>query len=115
MESADHLGPQPPEVMIALGQETQDLAVVGRLDNPKASWAQGCDGNRKRIVGIILVRAPRAKHPHSGRQSRWNIEHEFTGIASPSCSARRYPSPPADSMAQVRFSNGAAHESNFDT
>ena len=34
--------------------------------------------------------------------------------ASTSRCAKRYPRPPADSMAQVRFSNGAAHESNFD-
>ena len=80
MEPADELGPQTAQVVVALGEQSHDLGVVGRLDAVKTTRAQGGNGNRERIVGIVLLRTPRAEHPDPRGQGGWDVEDNFAGI-----------------------------------
>jgi hypothetical protein len=80
VQAADQLGPQPAQIVIALGEDSHDLAVVGLLHRAKISRAQGGDGDRERVVGIVLLRTSGAEDPDARDQSGWDGEDHFTGI-----------------------------------
>ena len=73
------LGPQPGEVVVAVGQHAQDDGVVVGRDGVEATVAQGGHGGGQGVVGVILLRLARAEHPHARRQRRRNVDHVLAG------------------------------------
>jgi hypothetical protein len=63
VETTDRPDPLDPNVVIALGQQTEHLCMIGRLDGSKSWGAQGGDGDRMGIVGVVLVRPLGGEHP----------------------------------------------------
>jgi hypothetical protein len=83
VEPADELGPQPAQIVIALGQQPHDLGVISPLDGAKTIRAQSRDGDREGVVGIVLLRTPGALEAKVGGTS------STTSPASTSCWASR--------------------------
>ena len=79
VEATGSLGAKAPKVVVASGQHAQDRRVVVGADLAKASMAQRGDRRRQRVVGIVLLGATRAQHPHSCRQSGRDIQHLLAG------------------------------------
>jgi hypothetical protein len=91
-EATDRPDPLHPDVVVALGQQTQHLCVIGRLDRSKPWRAQCGDGDGMGIVGVVLVRPLSGQHPDARGQGCRDIEdlfassHQLLGqqIAEPS-------------------------------
>jgi hypothetical protein len=75
VESAHEPCPVVADVGVALGQEAEHLGVVGGGNGSKSRCAQGSDGHRQGVVGVVLVRSPRRQHPDPGRQRRRHVDH----------------------------------------
>jgi hypothetical protein len=78
VQTAHHPLALIPDVGVALGQKTEDLGVVGRLDGLEPRSTQSGQGNREGIVRIVLVRPGGGEHPDSRRQRRRHVEDLFT-------------------------------------
>ena len=113
MEPADYPGSMTVNVHVALGQEAQNFTMVGSLDAPKFRCTQGGNRNRAGIVGVILVGATGGEHPDTRSQGGRNVEHIFG--PGHELLSQQIADPPADSMAQVRFSNGFSQFINCST
>ena len=75
VQPTDHPRPLPPEITVALGQQPQDLAVIGRFNRSQSRCPQRSDGDRVGIVGVVLVGASRGQHPDPGSQGGRDVEH----------------------------------------
>ena len=80
MESTTEPGPHPAQVMVALGQQPHDLAVLGGLDSVQTLRAHGSDRHRERVVGVVLLRPSRAEDADSRGQGRWNVDDVLSCI-----------------------------------
>ncbi len=67
------------DVGVALGQETEHLAVTDGLDLSKVPGPQRGDGHRQRIVGIVLRAPTRAQQTGPSREGRRHVENMLTG------------------------------------
>jgi hypothetical protein len=63
-----------PDVDVAFRQQTQHLGVLRGDDLPQRRRPQRCDRDRQRVVGIVLVRPPGAKHTDPRRECRRHVQ-----------------------------------------
>jgi hypothetical protein len=101
---------KPPNLVVPLGQEAEYLPMVGGLDRSEPGRPQSSDGHRQRIVGVVLVGAPGAEHPHPRGQRRRHIEDMFA--RADELLGQEITMPPADSTAHVLLPRGSAQANN---
>ena len=75
MKATDHPGAMTAEVHVALGEESEHFAVVGRFDAAQVRSPKGSYGDRVGVVGIVLVGASRGQHPDARGQGGRHIEY----------------------------------------
>ena len=85
VQTADHPGALTSEIAVALGEQPEHLAVIGRLDRTQRRCPQGGDGDRMCIVRVVLVGTPGAEYPDPRGQGGRDVEdllalgHELLG------------------------------------
>ena len=79
MQAADGLGAQPGEVVVAVGQHAQDDDVIVSRDGMQTPVAQCRHRGGQSVVGVVLLGASRAQHPHACRQRRGNVDDILAG------------------------------------
>ena len=102
VHAAHQLGSLVTDVGVRFGQQAQHLAVPDRGHLAQRAETQGGDGDRQRVVGVVLVRPSRRQNPDSRRQGGRHIHHGLTGgdqllgeqIAPPGGGLDRPPAPP---------------------
>src|SRR3974390_1737782 len=80
MQATHQLGPEVPDVLVPFGQQSQYCGVVGGLDRPEPWGAEGGNGHRASVVGVVLVRLARPEHPHPRGKGGRHVEHVLAGI-----------------------------------
>ena len=78
VQAAHDAGPVVADVGVALGQEAQHLGGIGRDHRPLSWRPQRSDGDRQRIVRVVLGRVSRGQHPHPRGQSGGHVDHVFS-------------------------------------
>ena len=76
------MGPTPwaaGEPAVPLGQQPQHRRVIRRANACQVRRPQRRDRDRAGVVGIVLVRLPRAEHAHAGGQRGGHVEGGFAG------------------------------------
>jgi hypothetical protein len=74
VEATHRLGVERRQVLVPVPQKPQHGDVVFGDHRPKP-WRTECgNGDRERIVGIVLLGLARCQHPHPGRQRRRDVE-----------------------------------------
>jgi hypothetical protein len=70
--------PLVADVDVAFGEQAQHLGVTDWLHSPQTPRAQCRDGDRQRIVGVILVRPAAGQQPRTRRQRGRHIDNRLT-------------------------------------
>jgi hypothetical protein len=70
---------QPPDLVIPLGQQTQHLSMIGRLDRSEPRRSLGGDGHGQCVVRVVLVGLSGTKHSHPRSQGGRHIKDPFAG------------------------------------
>ena len=111
VKPAHHLSPCPAQVPVPLGPHLQHHGMVIGPGRPASGRTPRRDRHRTRIIRVVLVGIARGQQPDPGAQLGGTSRTHSP--AATSCWARRCPSPPAPSTAQVRSGQAAAQATSF--
>ena len=79
MQATHRSGALAGEVVTTIGQHAQDDGLVVGHHGIQASVAERGDRSGQGVIGVVLLRAPGAEHPHACRQGRWHVDDVLAG------------------------------------